>query len=206
MEGKIYPIFPTAVMKFKFPRKFTSEELKCFSQYKLHSMKFDGADTISQDKMVLDNPKLCDIKKFCDECLASYMKQVYNPHNSISPELYITQSWINYMRPGTTHSNHIHKNSLISGSFYISANKKYDMIEFLKNDYNQFNIIPEEYNDYNTLDVAMAVESYDLILFPSLLNHYVPPTTNPESRVSLAFNSFIRGKIGHEKSLSYLNI
>ena len=206
MQGKLYPIFPTAVMKFKFPRKFNSDELKCFTQYKMHSTKFNGADIISQNKMVLDNPNLSDIKKFCDACLAVYMKQVYNPHNSISPELYITQSWINYMRPGTTHSNHIHKNSLISGSFYISANKKYDMIEFLKNDYNQFNITPEEYNDYNTLDVAMTVETYDLILFPSLLNHYVPPTTNPESRVSLAFNSFIRGKIGHENSLSYLSI
>jgi hypothetical protein len=52
----------------------------------------------------------------------------------------------------------------------------------------------------------MTVETYDLILFPSALQHLVSSTTNPETRVSLAFNSFIKGTLSPEDSLSYLNI
>ena len=206
MEGKLYPIFPTPVMKFKFPRNFNSTELNCFSKAKNESIKFNGSDTMSSDKLILNNPNLIDIKKFCEECLEDYMRQVYNPADSISPEFYITQSWINWMRKGTTHINHVHKNSIISGSFYINANKKYDMIEFLKKDYSEFHILTKKYNDYNTLDVGMTVETYDLILFPSSLQHLVSSTTNPETRVSLAFNSFIKGTLSPEDSLSYLNI
>jgi len=206
MEGKLYPIFPTPVMKFRFPRKFNSTELNLFSKAKNESIPFNGSDTMSSDKLILNNPNLIDIKKFCEECLEDYMKQVYNPSDSISPEFYITQSWINWMRKGTTHINHIHKNSIISGCFYINANKKYDMIEFLKKDYSEFHILPKKYNDYNTLDVGITVETYDLILFPSALQHLVSLTTNPETRVSLAFNSFIKGTLSPEDSLSYLNI
>ena len=206
MEGKLYPIFPTPVMKFKFPRNFNSTELNCFSKAKNESIKFNGSDTMSSDKLILNNPNLIDIKKFCEECLEDYMRQVYNPADSVSPQFYITQSWINWMRKGTTHISHIHKNSIISGSFYINASKKYDMIEFLKKDYSEFHILTKKYNDYNTLDVGMTVETYDLILFPSSLQHLVSSTTNPETRVSLAFNSFIKGTLSPEDSLSYLNI
>ena len=193
-------------MKFKFPRNFNSTELNCFSKAKNESIKFNGSDTMSSDKLILNNPNLIDIKKFCEECLEDYMRQVYNPADSVSPQFYITQSWINWMRKGTTHISHIHKNSIISGSFYINASKKYDMIEFLKKDYSEFHILTKKYNDYNTLDVGMTVETYDLILFPSSLQHLVSSTTNPETRVSLAFNSFIKGTLSPEDSLSYLNI
>jgi len=110
------------------------------------------------------------------------------------------------MNRGTIHKQHNHANSVISGSFYINANKKYDLLEFIKSDFNQFHILAKEYNDFNTYDAGIIVETYDLILFPSALLHYVPATQNPDVRVSLAFNTFIKGKIGNENSVSYLNI
>ena len=121
MEGKLYPIFPTPVMKFKFPRNFNSTELNCFSKAKNESIKFNGSDTMSSDKLILNNPNLIDIKKFCEECLEDYMRQVYNPADSISPEFYITQSWMNRNPPLSAHHTHMHPNSIFSCIFYVEG-------------------------------------------------------------------------------------
>jgi uncharacterized protein (TIGR02466 family) len=205
-EAQTYKIFPTPVMKFRFPRQFNNTELEFFKNAKNNSSPFRGSDTMSTDRFILNDQNMIDIKKFIDNCLDVYMKKIYNPHDSISPELYVTQSWINWMKPGTEHQQHTHANSVLSGSFYINANKKYDLLEFLKSDFNQFHILTKEYNEYNTYDAGIAVETYDLILFPSSLLHHVPPTQNPDVRVSLAFNTFLRGKIGNESTVSYLDI
>jgi len=205
-EAQTYKIFPTPVMKFKFPREFNNTELEYFLEEKKYAVPFKGSDMMSADKFVLDNPNLIEIKNFINNCLDVYMKKILNPHDSIDPKLYVTQSWFNWMNRGTTHKQHNHANSVLSGSFYISANKKYDLLEFLKSDFNQFHILAKEYNDFNTYDAGIAVETYDLILFPSSLLHHVPPTQNPDVRISLAFNTFIKGKIGNENSVSYLNI
>jgi uncharacterized protein (TIGR02466 family) len=205
-ESQTYKIFPTPVMKFKFPRNFNNAELEYFSESKKYAIPFKGSDMMSSDRFVLNNESLADIKKFIDDCLSIYMKKVFNPHDSISPKLYVTQSWFNWMNTGTTHQQHTHANSVVSGSFYINANKKYDLLEFLKSDFNQFHILTKEYNDFNTYDAGIMVDTYDLILFPSSLLHHVPPTQNPNTRISLAFNTFIKGKIGLENSVSYLDI
>ena len=47
--------------------------------------------------------------------------------------------------------------------------------------------------DYNNLEVL--VRKGDLILFPSTLMHSVKTNVTEDERVSLAFNSFIKGTI-----------
>ena len=47
-------------------------------------------------------------------------------------EFYITQSWLNFNEPGTTHHRHNHSNSLISGVYYIDTVPE-DSIIFISN-------------------------------------------------------------------------
>jgi hypothetical protein len=87
-EAQTYKIFPTPVMKFKFPREFNNTELEYFSEEKKYAVPFKGSDMISADKFVLDNPNLIEIKNFINNCLDVYMKKIFNPHDSIDPKLW----------------------------------------------------------------------------------------------------------------------
>jgi uncharacterized protein (TIGR02466 family) len=91
--------------------------------------------------------------------------------------------------------------------FYVNAKPKEDMIRFYKDKTEFFNLSKGQANNYNSQDVAILVETGDLVLFPSNFVHEVPPTTSEETRISISFNTFIRGYIGDEKSSTalYLN-
>ena len=52
--------------------------------------------------------------------------------------------------------------------------------------------------------MRILVESGDLVLFPSSFQHEVPQTTSKETRISIAFNTFIRGYLGDETSSTAL--
>jgi uncharacterized protein (TIGR02466 family) len=110
-------------------------------------------------------------------------------------ELYLTQSWLNRNEPGEFHHAHTHPNSYISGTFYyrvndetgkfVLADTKYTPIEFQKKDYNIFNS-----NCWKFTPVQ-----YELFLFPSSIIHNVETNKSNISRISLAFNTFLRGVI-----------
>jgi hypothetical protein len=203
MESKIYTIFPTPVMKFKFHRKFNDNELAYVhkSEFKTYN---NHSNTTSLEYYALDKPDMKFIKKFCEECLDEYMKQIVNPANNVKYK--ITQSWLNFSKTGESHHMHSHTNSIISGVFYFQADKSIDSIEFVNTEYKQFQIIPKEVNDYNTLQYNFPVGIYDLILFPSNVHHLVPENTGKDVRISLAFNAFIEGEMGSERSLNYLKL
>ena len=74
------------------------------------------------------NGKLKKIKQFCEQQLKIYVEQVMNPKEEL--DFYITQSWLNIIKPGKTHAEHWHPNSIISGVFYISTEED-DSIKFV---------------------------------------------------------------------------
>jgi len=205
MEGKLYTIFPTPVIKYKFPRKFNNIEINFFDEIKNEINKNYGNYT-TKDNYILKDDSMKDIFKFCQSCLDSYFEKIYCPSVNTC-NLQLTQSWINYTKKGEFHHAHTHPNSIISGVFYMSANKKYDEIIFNKPDsQNQYEILTKKRNDFNTPECSFTIETYDLLLFPSGMYHRVPPVTNEDTRISLAFNSFFRGTIGDAKGLTELKL
>lgn len=203
MENKIYSIFPTPIMKFKLDRKFNDNELVYVHKSEYKTCK-NYNNITSLESYVLNKLDMKLIKKFCEECLDEYMKQIVNPVNDI--KYLISQSWLNFTKTGESHHMHSHSNSIISGVFYFQADKNIDSIEFVNTEYQQFQIIPKTVNDYNTLQYNFPVGIYDLILFPSKIHHLVPENTGKDTRISLSFNTFIKGELGNEKSLSYLKL
>lgn len=155
----------------------------------------------SESGYIFESPLFAELKKTINEHLKEYVNIVY-PNTNI--DVYITQSWVNYTEPNQYHHKHSHPNSFISGVFYVNAIKNEDMIKFYKDLPPTYLINHNQPNNYNSGDVAILVESGDLVLFPSNFTHSVPPTTSKETRISISFNTFIKGNLGDENSSTAL--
>ena len=155
----------------------------------------------SESGYIFEYPLFAELKKTINEHIKEYVNIIY-PNSSI--DVYITQSWANYTEPNQYHHKHSHPNSFISGVFYVNAIKNEDMIKFYKDLPSIYQINHNQPNNYNSGDVAILVETSDLVLFPSNFRHNVPPTTSKETRISISFNTFIRGNLGDELSSTAL--
>jgi uncharacterized protein (TIGR02466 family) len=150
----------------------------------------------TQSKRVLETPELSGVKEHLQKCLDQWCNQVMMPIIPGAFKLKITQSWLNYTKPGEHHDKHYHPNSIVSGVLYINADIKHDMITFSRNNTEQFFVQSGKFNQFNTNEVNINVDKYDVILFPSMVPHSVPKTTGNHTRISLAFNTFFEGQIG----------
>jgi uncharacterized protein (TIGR02466 family) len=155
----------------------------------------------SESGYIFEYPLFTELKKTINEHIKEYVNIIYPGSNL---DVYITQSWANYTEPNQYHHKHSHPNSFISGVFYVNAIKNEDMIKFYKDLPFIYQINHNQPNNYNSGDVAILVETGDLVLFPSNFQHNVPPTTSKETRISIAFNTFIKGNIGDEISSTAL--
>ena len=115
--------------------------------------------------------------------------------------LYTTESWLNFTKKGERHHKHHHPNSFISGVFYFNTAKK-DMICFHKKSKNNFEIETDKFNLFNSNSWDLPVNSGQLVLFPSYLEHSVPVLKENVTRISLSFNTFIIGDINKSDAIS----
>jgi len=184
-------IFPVPIGRYIFERHFYYDELNFINSLK---KKDNFGNSISEDKSVLDLPEFKEIRNSLEGCLTDFFQTVYNPKNKTN--IYITQSWINWSTKGQYHHQHAHPNSFVSGVLYIEANKDTDKIIFHKNNYRQLEIIPKDRHILNSDTWDYSVGSGDIMLFSSDLVHSVPEIDTDQTRISLAFNSFIEGELG----------
>ena len=118
----------------------------------------------------------------------------------------LKQSWANYTEAGQYHHKHAHPNSVVSGVFYPQANREFDKIYFYKDGYERIKVPAAEYNHYNSESWWFEVGAGDLILFPSHLTHMVQTKEDDNTRISIAFNTFLKGYIGSDESLTGLHL
>ena len=193
-------LFPVAVAKFELGREFTSDEIAFIDS----QPKFKNTGNMtSNDRYVLQHWTMAKLREFVETCTDQYLKSIYAPKHDVS--LRITQSWLNYTKPGEFHHKHAHPNSFLSGVFYIKATKDKDKIYFYKNEYQGIKLPSINYNPYNSESWWLEVGAGDLMLFPSSLTHMVE-TVQGDDRVSLAFNTFPVGHLGDEEELTALRL
>jgi len=201
-EPTVNQLFPTPVAFSKLPRKYTDAEVAFIQKCSLNVTKNTG-NTTSVDRYVLDDPAMADLKAFIQFYVNHFMESVEAPYNPV--EAYITQSWINYTQPGEFHHKHEHPNSYLSGVLYINADPEKDKIYFYKSGYKRIMLPTERYNLFNADSWWFNVGTCDMVIFPSYLTHMVEQTESKDTRISLSFNTFLKGYIGEENSLTSLH-
>jgi uncharacterized protein (TIGR02466 family) len=201
-EIEIHEIFPIPIFKTNINRDLTKKELSLVNKLKLHTYGNAG-NTTSDDTYVLNQKMFYNLKNELNLNLKNYYDKIVSSCNDIIP--YITQSWLNFTKENEYHHEHDHPNSLVSGVFYINADEKNDRIKFFKRDV-YLTIAPtiKEWNVYNSNSWWFPVKTGDILLFPSSLRHCVEIKKGNNTRISLAFNSFVKGTIGNKKKLTEL--
>ena len=197
----IFSILPTPVYFSKLNRELTKEEISFINDSKLDVFQNSG-NARSNEGYILNNKIFKNLKEELDLKVQDYFNKVVSPSNNITP--YITQSWLNYTETNQYHHKHAHPNSLISGVFYINCHEKHDKIKFYNDRHQTIKPEVKDYNIWNSETWWFSVKTGDVILFPSSLTHMVETKQGDNTRISLAFNVFIKGTVGNNKNLTEL--
>ena len=199
----IYKLFPEPVYFSNLERTLTKTELKTIAQFKKNTYQNIGNIT-THNTYILEHETLKQLKKDLYKMVLYYFNEIICTSDDITP--YITQSWINYSELNQYHHRHAHSNSYVSGVFYLDAKKEVDQIKFFKDKYRRLELSTKKYNSFNAINWSFPVETGDVFLFPSSLVHGVEPKKGINTRTSLAFNIFFKGKIGSKLDLTELTI
>lgn len=192
----VIKLFPTAVYR-NTDYKLSKDEIDIINHVGAFAKINDGNNLTSHERYLFDNYKeLSNFKKYCQEQVDEYAHNILKIHEK--QKFYITQSWVNVNTPNTHHHAHFHLNSLISAVYFVTD--KSSPIKFMKsalqNTFPLFEFTMKEYIDINSDSWSIENTANTLLLFPSSLKHFVPPNEQNFNRVSLSFNTFIKGKIG----------
>ena len=200
----IHSVFPTPIYTTKMDRGFTKQELQFVKEQKKHCTNNQG-NINTKDNYILNRKEFKNIKKFLDKHCKDYLETIICPKDNI--ELYITQSWLNYTEANQYHHRHEHPNSVVSGVFYFDSDVKNDKILFSHSrGYQQISpeIDKEKFNLWNSRTWFFPVETGNLFMFPSSTTHQVETKKGINTRISLAFNTFYKGAVGSNSSLTEL--
>lgn len=185
-------VFPTPIYRSYLKRNFTKEEQKNFKEQS-NQLENNTGNLITKDKYILDKPNFKKLKLDIMEHVKEYSRVILNLQGS---ELYMTQSWLNFTQEYQFHHIHAHPNSIVSGVLYIDSDVEYDSITFFKEGYMRIRPAVNQFHLFNATDWKYPVKTKDLLLFPSELVHKVSGKKGKNTRISLAFNTFIKGELG----------
>jgi len=208
ISDNIARLFSTPVFKSPEKYKFNKSELDFIDQQRENAIINQSGNLFSKNSYVLESPELKNLKEFCSNNLFMYFYDGFNIKKDI--EIYITQSWINFNQKNTSHHRHKHINSIISSVLFIKG--EMCPITFHNSQRNLFgNLISYEDfaapNENNAAQFNFNNENGKLFLFPSTLLHSVAKNKSDVERISLSFNTFIKGQLGGaQNSLQALNI
>ena len=199
---EIHPLFATPVYISEINRNFSIKEISFINKEKLNYVKNEGNIT-SKNNYILNEKPFLNLKKELDLIVADYFNKILFTKN-VTP--YITQSWINFTETNQFHHKHSHPNSIVSGVLYINADEKNDKIRFFKDAPEIIKMEHTEWNLFNSFSWWFPVKTGNIILFPSSLTHCVDIKQGTNTRVSLAFNTFVKGILGDNSNLNELKL
>ena len=200
---KLTALFPCPVGISHLGRSLTEQE-KQTVELLGKDVKDNSGNYTSINTHVLELPEFATLKQNLEQKVSDYFAQVYDPQDSVQPEIIL--SWLNYTKQNGFHHKHNHPNSLISGVFYVNANPALDKINFYDSRYYPIEIVAKNYNHYNSRMCEISVQSGDILLFPSYLEHGVEFVKHNLLRISLAFNVWVKGTVGTDDRLTTLSL
>jgi uncharacterized protein (TIGR02466 family) len=200
-QFEVLSLFPVPLYVGKLDREVTRPEMD-FILGTEYEHTNTGGNLVSKDRRILDAAPLADLKRLIEGHIDAYRKAVLATEN----ELYITQSWTNRNGRGTSHHAHYHSNSVLSGTVYFTIDPSVPPIVFKSDRRNAIQFDQKQQNIFTADTFAFSPRASVVVLFPSSVEHYVPVNDSDLPRVSLAFNTFVRGELGIEPMLTRLSI
>ena len=205
MENVIHGVFPTPVYIVKRDTNLSPKEEKEIRKIIDKEGMYKNAGNSTSNNNYIFNGKLKKIKQFCEQQIKQYVEQVINPEEEL--DFHITQSWLNITKPGENHHSHFHSNSIISGVFYISTEEGDNIIFNDPNSKIKKFLTIETNPNHPPSAIHYSLHSINngLLLFPSWIEHGVKPNVKAtRDRISLSFNTFVKGNLGERKGLDQL--
>jgi len=199
----IQGLFPIPLGHYNLDRNLNLEEIN-FIKDSYKNKKSIGTNNVSTDSYILNNPSMILIKEFIESCLDLFLQEV-DPISENS-KIYITQSWLTFTDSGQSHHVHNHPNSYLSGVLYLEVDPKEDKLYFVNPHIRDLVVTKKQYTAFNSDEWSIPVTNGKLIIFPSNINHYVKEYNKDKTRISLAFNTFIKGILGSEELLTELKL
>ena len=202
-EYEVRPLFAEPYFRTSIADAIDADQI---AWLKALPMVKNQINLISENLYIFEEPVMRSVKEAVQEALDVYAREVMG----IPQQLYVTQSWTLINPPGIGMHGHSHSNSVISGSLYYCElpNPPSRMIFERHNSYQQLDLSPtaEKNNVYNTLRNVVEPRRGDLVLFSSAISHFVEANESGEPRHSIAFNTFVRGKLGNYRDVSELTL
>ncbi|MCB2066174.1 MAG: hypothetical protein KDE15_05985 [Erythrobacter sp.] len=202
-EFTVKPLFAEPYFVTNIKDAISPKQVKFIQGLKMNS---NQVNQISEELFLFKRPEMRSIAEAVNQALQTFALEVMGMHHRLE----VTQSWALTNPPGVGMHGHTHSNSVISGSLYYAPlpNPPGNMIFERYNTYRQleFAVDQSKNNIYNTVRNAVVPKEGDLVLFSSALQHYVEVNNGAIDRHSIAFNSFIRGKIGSFRDVSELEL
>ena len=177
------------------------------NEMKEHTTRIGGGNLITVNEYVLDEEPLKQLKNEFESHVREYFHQVWNPKTDGDVDVYITTSWLTYTSKHESHHPHAHPNSFISGTFYPKVGDDDEIV--FPNDriyYSNIKITAEEATMYNSEGYREPVYNGRIMLWPSTLDHYVAQKMDDQSRICLAFNTWIKGTVGEYSEKTELKL
>ena len=205
---KTYHLFSIPLSEFYYG-EISDDEISTCNHY-LKNLSRNTNNSMSFEGYILDKD-LPKIREFIEKSIVAYVEKnvIGGEYDQEQLKFQITQSWLNLTKPGESHHQHSHSNSFISGVFYFKANSKVDNITFYNNLLNNTTFLEfntKKHNEFNSKYWTFPVETGQLILFPSSLEHFVGRVVGDEDRISLSFNVFPFGILGKDEDSTGLRI
>ena len=134
------------------------------------------------------DPAFHDLKKLLDKEVKAFAKAC---HFDLAKPLRLDSLWVNVLKPGGTHSGHIHPHSIVSGTFYVAvppgsgALKLEDpRLPMLMAAPGRTDDAPEHQRPFIYAEPAAG----RVFLWESWLRHEVMPNAGKKDRISISFN------------------
>ncbi len=198
----VIPLFSNPVMVCSARYPLSSEERKFINEAEYTD---NIGNSMSKSDDILEAESLKNIKEFINKNIQSYTRKLLKLDESI--EIYITQSWLNRASSSQFHPMHCHPNSLISGVMFLSEGENHPPIRFHRtNSLFPLELNYSELNDFNANCRWFDPVYGQLILFPSSLQHDVGKNEAEDERITLSFNTFLRGPVGNASALTAVSV
>lgn len=183
---EVYPLFSSPVMHLQLD----------MAEVNLSNINWGNnyTNSISSSQNVLDLEEFASLREQCQTALNEYFYKVM----SVSPdvEIYITESWLNKTEEGQVHHRHWHPNSIVSAVVFLQNDiDQGGEITLITSKYEQLEFEVVEPNIFNSKSWSLPPLPGTALLFPSGVEHLVDPYRGKTPRISLSFNSFVRGDV-----------